>query len=77
MYIKNISGQRWHFQIGQVKFSGVRNFAYEAMIYTREPVPDDPTSKPLTWNMPSSLLVPLRDVLNNIIEKSALPPPPQ
>jgi hypothetical protein len=66
-------------QIGQVKFSGVRNFAYEAAIFTREPAPDDKSSKSLSFNMPTSVVVPLRNALNELIDgsKKVSSPPPQ
>jgi hypothetical protein len=57
-------------QVGQVKFSGVRNYAYEALIFSRDPAPDDTASKPLSFNMPTSVLVPLRNAINELIGKT-------
>lgn len=71
------TGQRWSVQIGQIKFSGVRNFAYEALVFARDPAPDDTASKPLTFNIPTSTLKPLLDALTCIFEKSSPPPAQQ
>jgi hypothetical protein len=72
-------GERYTVQIGQVCFAGARNYSYEGLIFTRE---NDPTledkekatnsekKKAFKFNMPSKLIIPLRDALNTILAKS-------
>ena len=70
---KFLLGDRYSVQIGEVSFSGVRRYCYEAIIFTREGVVDEDEAKakkPFKFNIPSKLLVPLCNALQTIIKKS-------
>jgi hypothetical protein len=67
---KFLLGDRYSIQIGQINVKA-KNFSYESIIFTRDPPEENPDGKKkFTFNMPSKLVLPLRDAINEIISQT-------
>lgn len=65
-------GERYFVNIEECNFSGLRNknHRFEALVLTRLPIDDDEKKQAFKFNMPASLIVPLRDALTTLLTKS-------
>ena len=65
--------------IGQVSFPGARGYTYDGIIFVRDPfvrkdkngVPEKSAAKPFSFNIPATLIVPLKNALSEILTNSA------